>query len=112
MEDNWEAAEAVVFGFMQACFARTLPDDAQLDPHDKRWVLSALERSETLSPADVFSWPSGKQLALRVTLTNTLIGLRLLKPGFAKGDLQGSSSHALAQPLMTAIAVLSEAVPA
>ncbi len=108
----WEDAEAIVFGFAQSCFIGAFSSAQSLAAEDRDWVKGLLQHARQLSIEDVAAWPAGKQLALRVVLTNTLIVLRTLKPGFATNDFEGSSSRVLSQPLMSAIEVLSVAVPA
>lgn len=103
-ETTRDEVEEVLFGFLQRCFIGAALTGTATTV-DARWVRSTLGAIDALSPAEVGAWPRGKQLALYELLRDVLIRLRLRPDArFPAGELDGSSSERLSQPLLSGLA--------
>lgn len=96
--------QEVVFNFTQRCFIGAVPR-ARKTAEDDRWVRALLNSADSLTPADVASWASGKQRALYELLEAAIIMLGLdPKATFDSDELKGSSAESLSQPLLCGLA--------
>ncbi len=94
----------VIMAFMRRAFAGA-EAFASNTSDDDAWVVTFIELADQVTPAEIASWPNAKQWSLFTLLREMVAAIEIVRRakgefGLPAGLLKGSSSAALARPLL------------